>query len=554
MFFIKAILILCLFTTQGFALGSEVMKGGSIRLSLQTSPHSFNPYLNEDSESEPLLQYLFSPLMRYEEEKNTYSPLIAEKVMIQKNGTHYIYSYQLNQKAEWEDHTPITSEDVEYTFQTLTNDKGISGSKQVYFKNIQFKKITERRFQFECENPNVNTLGNLNHFQVLQKKEWIKRGDWKKVNLSLFPTTSGPYRIKKFDPNLNLTLERKKDWWAKSLPSLKNDYNFDEMTFQIIPDATLGYEKFIKNELDLIKISPETFHLKVLGNDRELFSQEISTQKKWASHFKTKAPSEYSYLGWNLKNNLFQNLKTRIALAHLVPYEKIIKQVYFDEAIRSISPFGSNSPNTAKAQTNLKFDYNSKLALKMLKELGWTQNEDGILVQNKNNKITPFAFTLLYNQENLFRAKIAQILQEEFKKLGITLNIQSLEFHAMLEKVKKHNFDAILLSWVGGNINANTAQAWASESYSEQGSNFIGFSNPEADAIIKKTEQELDPNARFKLVQKLGKLIYLDQPYAFLAEQQGFIIAVQPKIKAEKWSLNYSQNPPIYKYFFNENH
>ena len=92
-------------------------------------------------------------------------------------------------------------------------------------------------------------------------------------------------------------------------------------------------------------------------------------------------------------------------------------------------------------------------------------------------------------------------------------------------------------------------QIWHSKSYENNGSNFVGYSNPEVDKLIEQSRDVLDKAKYLKLIQKIGALIYDDQPYAFIMELPGFIIGGNNRTKANKWALKYDNYPPLYQYY-----
>jgi peptide/nickel transport system substrate-binding protein len=166
-----------------------------------------------------------------------------------------------------------------------------------------------------------------------------------------------------------------------------------------------------------------------------------------------------------------------------------------------------------------------------------------------DGKKVKFEFVLRYNSENPMRAKVAQMVKETFIKAGVVVNVQAIEFNTLLTQMDNRDFDALILSWGKGSLNADTTQIWATKSYLNKGSNAVAYSNPDADKLMEESEQELDPKKRFKIVQKLGALIYDDQPYAFLVEIPGFMAGFHSRIQAKKWVMKYDDSPPIWQYY-----
>ena len=185
-----------------------------------------------------------------------------------------------------------------------------------------------------------------------------------------------------------------------------------------------------------------------------------------------------------------------------------------------------------------------------MKEDGWADtDQDNVLDKIIDGKKVNFEFTLRYNSENPMRSKIAQMVKEHFKKAGILVNVQAMEWNTFITQVKAHDFDAMVLGWGNGNLNADAAQVWSSTSWENQGSNYVGYSNPQVDEWIRLSEKELNPQKRFKIVQKIGAQIYEDQPYAFIAETSGLMVGFSSKVRASRWVMKYDNAPPLWQYY-----
>ncbi len=525
-------------------------KGGTLYLRLASNPKVLNPFVTGDVDSSNVIDFLFAHLLRKDHETGEYYPELAEKFDVSKD--RKVLTFTLRKDAVWEDGSPITSDDAEFSFQTLMNPKTDAAPLRTYFEGYRFEKIDAHTFRFLVDKPNVNTVDEtLDDFLIIQKKQFSGVSDFNRSKGIMEPVSSGPYRLKAFSRDQKLELELKKDWWGFKLPEFKNQYNFHSIVFRIIPDSALSYEKFIKGEIDVYEMNAEVFGTRVKGSDKERFgADEKDSKPLWAKHFMTQASAPWSYIGWNLRRPVFSGKKTRQALAHLIDTDELIRKVYHGEARPCIGPFGSSTPNTAPDQAKKAFKYDPKKALALLKEDGWS-DLDGTNTLSKmiGGKKVRFEFTLRYNSENPMRAKIAQIVKEQFKKAGITAQVQALEFNTLLGYMENRDFDAIIMGWGKGSLNADSKQLWHTKSAENKGSNAVGYSNPEADKLIEQATTELDVKKHFKLNQKIGAIIYDDQPYAFLVEVPGFMAGFQNgRIRASRWVMRYNDTAPVSLY------
>ena len=528
----------------------DAKKSGTIYLRLAGNPKVLNPIIVDDVDATNVLEFLFSHLYHRDQETGQMYPELAEKVDVSKD--HKVLTFTLRKEATWEDGTPITTDDVEFSFKTLMDPKVDAAPKRSYFEAYKFEKVDALTFKFTVEKPNVNTVDEtMDDFIIVQKKQFAGVSDFNKAKGIMEPVTSGPYRLKSFSRDQKLELELKKNWWGFKVPELKNQHNFENIVFRIIPDSALSYEKFVKGEIDVYEMNAETYGTRIKGSDKEKFgTDEKSGKAMWAQHFMTKAPAPWTYIGWNLRRPVFASKKTRQALAQLINYDEIIQKVYHGEGIPCVSPFGSKTPNTAPDRAAKGFKFNPAQGLALLKADGWSDlDHNNTLSKMIDGKKVKFEFTIRYNSENPMRAKIAQIVKEQFKKAGITANIQALEFNSLLGYMDNRDFDAVIMGWGKGNLNSDSKQIWHSKSAENKGSNIVGYNNPETDKLIEQATAELDVQKHFKLNQKIGALIYDDQPYAFLLEVPGFIAGFQNnKLKAKKWVMKFDDTAPISTY------
>ena len=185
----------------------------------------------------------------------------------------------------------------------------------------------------------------------------------------------------------------------------------------------------------------------------------------------------------------------------------------------------------------------------MLKADGWADTDgDNVLDKVINGKKTKFEFALRYNSENPIRAKVSQIVKEQFKKAGIMVNVQAMEWNTLIAEIENRNFDAVVSGWAKGSFHPDANQIWNSKSFLNKGSNYVAYSNPEVDTLIADSMKELDVKKRVKIMQKMGSIIYDDQPYLFLVELPGFMMGVHSKIKAKKWAFRFQDEPALQQY------
>jgi ABC-type transport system substrate-binding protein len=522
-------------------------KGGTAYLSLNSNPKVMNPIISADSNSSTFDPLFFASLMLEDSGSLAIVPYLAESVTI--SGDKKSYTYVLNANAKWDDGTPITTDDVKFTFDTMMNPKVDAAPQRAYWQGVTVEVKDPRTFTFKVTEPQFDTFRSLGYFYPVQKKQFAGESDYNKAKGILNPVTSGPYKLKSFSRDQKVEIERNKDWWAAKLPVTSKIYNADSVVFRIIPDANLEYERFLKGELDALQFEGpniETYVMKVKGADKDKFGTKPGAGKTLFNvEVANKSPRPYYYVGWNLRKPIFKSKKTRQALAHLADVKQISDKVFYGYYIQTTSPFGSTSMNSdlTLRQPGKMFGYDIKKAISLLKEDGWADTDgDNILDKVIDGKKTPFRFELKYNSNNVSRGKIAQILKENFKKAGVEIVIRSVEWNALLSDIDSRQFEAMIMGWTSTPY-PNPRQTWHTDSEKDQGSNFIAYSNPKVDELIAKANLETDLNKRAKVMQEINRILYDDQPYMWLVEPRAVLMGLNSRLKSPVWAMEYSSGP-----------
>lgn len=161
-------------------------------------------------------------------------------------------------------------------------------------------------------------------------------------------------------------------------------------------------------------------------------------------------------------------------------------------------------------------EFNPEKAKQLLKEAGWQDSDgNGILDKNINGIKTEFKFTYLLNT-NESRKQTILVIADALKKIGIIAEIQTLEWSVFLEKIKKHEFDALMGAWVLTDYPPDQYQLYHSSQSKNDGSNYGSYSSRLADSLMEAYRSEFDETKRIEISMQIQKVLYDDQAYTFL--------------------------------------
>jgi peptide/nickel transport system substrate-binding protein len=162
----------------------------------------------------------------------------------------------------------------------------------------------------------------------------------------------------------------------------------------------------------------------------------------------------------------------------------------------------------------LPFDLEGAKAL--LKKAGWKTGKDGLLHKSINGKDTPFQFKLYTNQGNVSRERIATIVQQQLKQVGVDCQPQIMEWTTLLnEYINKRKYDAMVMGWQFG-PEPDCYLTWHSSQMGEHQYNMVGYKNKTVDSLLVQGRETLDPKKRAAIYHRIHKLLADDVAATFL--------------------------------------
>jgi len=221
-------------------------KGGTMRFSAIGTFDTLNPYVVKGVPAAGIGNILDSLMRQSQDEPGSEYGLVAESADLAPDRLSVLFT--LRKEAQFHDGTPITPDDVVWTFETL-RAKGLPMYRSYYGDVTQVVKEGERGVRFLFKSANNRELPViLGEMPVLSKAYWSGR-DFEKTTLDA-PLGSGPYKIEAVDPGRSITYRRVADYWAADLPVNKGRFNVDEIRYDYYRDRTIALEAFKAGQYD----------------------------------------------------------------------------------------------------------------------------------------------------------------------------------------------------------------------------------------------------------------------------------------------------------------
>ncbi|MBN1276634.1 MAG: peptide ABC transporter substrate-binding protein [Deltaproteobacteria bacterium] len=413
-----------------------------------------------------------------------------------------ILVFHLRPNVIFHDGHLLDAGDVKFTFDAIMNPKNLSPRIADYepVKAVEIiDPLTVRIVYKRLYSPALATWGmgilpeHLLNGQAIRNEALSlgKDPDSFSIRQSTFnrhPVGCGPFRFVEWKSDQYIKLEHFTDYWEG--PPVYKKY-----IFRIIPDLLTQEMEFYAGTVDNYGVQP--FQVRRLKEDPRF--QSFSG-----------VSFGYTYIGYNMRREPFNDVKVRMALGMAIDMERIIRYVLYGEGERITGPFVKQTDFYNHNVSPLP--YNPEAALSLLKEAGWVPNRAGWLEKEGKR----FQFTLITNSGNDLRKAILAIAQDAWKQIGIDVSTDIIEWSVFIrERVNKADFDALILGWSMG-IEPDLYQIWHSSQTHPYELNFVGFRNREVDDLIVKIRQEYDHARQVKYCHNLHEIIAREQPYTFL--------------------------------------
>jgi microcin C transport system substrate-binding protein len=494
-------------------------KGGDVRLYALGTFDSLNPFIIK-GQPPAGIGFLFETLLvSSADEPFTEYGLIAETIETPEDRSWVIFN--LRPQARFHDGSPITADDVIFSFNTL-REKGAPFYRFYYNSVDKVEKLGERRVRFAFKPGDNRELPLIvGQMPILSQKYWTGK-DFAQTTLEA-PLGSGAYKVESFEPGRFIRYIRNKDHWARDLPVVRGLYNFETIRYDFYRDATVALEAFKAGEYDF-RLENQAKNW-ATGYD----FPAVQSGQVIKMQFEHDRPAGMQGFVFNTRRETFKDPRVRQALAYAFDFEWTNKNLFYGQYTRSKSYFANSDLASSGLPTGHELELlepfrdklpaevftktytppvtdgsgnprdNLRAAAQMLRQAGWVV-KDGKLVDAKGKA---FAFEILLDQPVWERISLPFV--KNLEKLGIAATVRTVDTPQYKNRIDAFDFDMIVGVWGQSDSPGNEQmEFWGSASAKENGSrNTAGVSDPVIDALIDKVIAAPD---REKLVERTRAL------------------------------------------------
>ena len=426
-------------------------------------------------------------------------PLLAESW--EESDDHLTLTVHLRKGVLFHNGDAFTSADVKAVVDAVHDPKHATRSIDSFFDDLA-SVATPDAFTVVVKWKKPYFLANRNFLTSLpMMPARALTGDFDTLPINRAPIGTGPWQFVSWESGAALTFKRFEKYWGPAV-------SFDRIVVRFVKDDTVATQLWERGEFDLMTGIPAPTWRAI---------ESPTADNRWAIegyHRVRFAENSYGWLGWNEERPFFADQKVRHALGLLYPKDSVEKNIDLGLEPRATCPQYRDSAGCDPDVVPLPHD--PKAAAALLDEAGWQDtNDDGV----RDRDGVPFKFVFLSNPYSVKLAKLLPLLQEEYRKAGIEMEIEKVDSAAYVKRMRAHEFDAASLSWSNMDPVQDLFQIFHSSQKIKGGSNMVSYQNAEVDRLLVQIRTEFDPGRRALLERRVQRLLYDDQVYCFLTNR-----------------------------------
>jgi peptide/nickel transport system substrate-binding protein len=486
-------------------LAGNAFAQGELRFCLRSEPKTFDPLKVEDDASEAIRYLTGGVLVRLNRQTQELEPELAQSWKVSADSREI--TFKLRSGISFSDGTPFSAEDVAYTMQQLMDPALHSPTGDAFRSgpgSVQTRVISPTEIAITFPAPVAGLDRQFDEVAILSahspKKEMA---------------VLGPFMMADYKPGASVLLARNPNYWKTDEQGRKLPY-LDSIRLDIQANRDVEMLRFRRGEIDLINSLDSEYFDKLEATSPRLVHDagpSLDSEQMWFNEV-AKAPLP------PYKKNWFRSANFRRAISDAINRDDLARVVFRGHAQAAIGPI---SPAN-------KFWFNAKLkpttyspdaALKLLQGDGF-HLDNGTLKDKDGNEVV---FSIITNAGNKYRERMATMIQDDLQKIGIRVNVVTLDFPSLIERITQtFDYEAILLGLTNVGLDPNDQMnVWLSSSENHQWN--PSEKTPETaweaeiDRLMREQASSSDAKKRKEAFDRMQEIVVEEAPFIYLVNR-----------------------------------
>jgi peptide/nickel transport system substrate-binding protein len=495
------------------ACNALAQSGGELRFCLRSEPKTLNPLLMSDDSSETIRYLTGGVLLRVNRLSQQLEPELATTWKVTNAGK--TITFKLRDKLRFSDGTTFSADDVAYTIQQLmdpalhspTGDAFRSGEGKV-----RTQMLTKNRIAITFPAPIAGLDKLFDQVAIMSAKSPQKE-----------MAVLGSYFVAENKAGAYLILKRNPNYWKHDAAGRPLPY-IDSIRLDIQQNRDIEMLRLVRGDIDFINSLDAEYFDKVMSENPTMAHDagaSLDAEFMWFNQVATSPLPSY-------KKAWFTSTNFRRAISEAINREDLSRIAFRGRARPAVGPI---SPAN-------KFWFNSKLQPHPFDQKSALQrlSLDGFHVQNgvlRDREGHAVEFSIITNSGNKYRERIATMIQQDLTGIGIKLNVVTLDFPSLIERMTRtFDYEACLLGLVNNELDPDSQMnVWLSSAENHQW-------NPsqktpataweaEIDKLMRAQASTLNPAKRKEFVDKVQLIAWEQEPFIYLVNKNA-LSAVSP--------------------------
>lgn len=463
-----SVLAVALLVGAAFCAGANAAAKDTLTVGTGTFVKSLDPVTTNDIPSSTFQAQMYESLFSINRDKKLVGQLAAKWKKVDDR----TYEFELRKGVKFHNGEEMTAEDAVFSLHRMTEP--VAAAAKSYGDLLDpngFKVIDKYTFQMKSATKMGTFLPylSLSCMSILNKKAVLAAG----ADYAKKPIGTGPFKYVGMKRGDSLTFERFEGYWnQKAKPEFKT------LIFRTIPEANSRVIELETGNIDL------AFGIPVSDFDR------LEKEKKVDVFHKPGLA--ITYLGMHCGVKPFDNPKVRRAISMAINKKEAVQAAYSGHATIPTSPLLPIN-SYYRPDAALEKEYNPTLAKKMLDEAG----------------VKDLSFSIVTNGENKQRMALAEIIQEQLSKLGISVKVEGIEWATFLDRLRAGKLPVFIIGWGSSNVNPDPSAFIDGAMLSKfaGASNRVWLKDAKVDELLTKGQELEDGPEREKVYVEFQKRV-----------------------------------------------
>jgi peptide/nickel transport system substrate-binding protein len=489
---------------------------GELRFCLRSEPKTFDPLKVEDDASAAIRYLTGGVLLRVNRQTQALEPELAQSWKVSKDGRQI--TFQLRSGISFSDGTPFSAEDVAYTVQQLMDPALHSPTGDAFRSgpgNTETKILSATQISITFPAPVAGLDRQFDQVAILSAHSGKKE-----------MAVLGPFMVEDYKPGATVLLKRNPNYWKTDAQGRKLPY-LDSIHLDIQPNRDVEMLRFKRSEIDLINSLDSEYFDKLAATSPQLVHDagpSLDSEQMWFNEV-AKSPLP------GYKKNWFRSATFRRAISQAINRDDLARVVFRGHAQAAIGPV--SPANKFWFNARLKPEtYSPDTALKALQGEGFRM-ENGTLKDKDGNEVI---FSVITNSGNKYRERMAAMIQEDLQKIGIHVNVVTLDFPSLIERMtQSFDYEAILLGLTNVGLDpSEQMNVWLSSSENHQWN--PSEKSPETpweaeiDRLMRAQASSADAQKRKESFDRVQEIAVEQAPFIYLVNRNA-LSAVAAKVQ-----------------------